>query len=279
MFGNFHARSLYLCVRCIMVAGLSLVNGILASPAALAQTPAPPKKIVVVASADVQQRPFIFTDGSGLTLDLLNALNDHQDQFSFRHEVMSVHRQMRSLQEDGSVHVAALHNIQWGWQRDKVETSYDLLTARDTFVALKGPTRGQSYFDGFGVRLSIGVLGYHYRFANYNSEQKFLKEKFNLETVESELGVLDMLLLGRGNIGLVSTTTLDYLAGHDRMKLNRFLISEKYDDEYRRHFVLAKTAPIKAAQFNQLLRELDAKDELAKIFQRYGLSAPTLPKQ
>lgn len=112
------------------------------------------------------QPPFTFTDGSGLSQDLVNALNGAQNTYRF---VMAAKPSVRANTdlENGITHVVLFSNIDWGMDKSKVDKTADLLRTGDYYIALKAPGRDQTWFAGVGTRPMIGVIGFNYAYAGF----------------------------------------------------------------------------------------------------------------
>ena len=70
--------------------------------------------------------------------------------------------------------MAIFENPQWGWQDIDAEAVDMRLEDAELFVARKEALRDQSYFEQLeGKRLAL-YRGYHYGFAQFNSDPEFL---------------------------------------------------------------------------------------------------------
>jgi len=115
---------------------------------------------------------------TGLLPQLVEALNALQTDYQFVLVPTSIPRRFRDFQQ-GRVDMAIFENPNWGWQ-DIPHTAVDMgLEDAEIFVAQREPGRDQGYFtDLTGKRLAV-FSGYHYAFANFNPDPKYLVEHFN----------------------------------------------------------------------------------------------------
>lgn len=115
---------------------------------------------------------------TGLLPQLVEALNALQTDYQFVLVPTSIPRRFRDFQQ-GRVDMAIFENPKWGWQ-DIAHTDVDMgLEDAEIFVAQQEPGRDQSYFaDLTGKRLAV-FSGYHYAFANFNPDPKYMAEHFN----------------------------------------------------------------------------------------------------
>ena len=235
------------------------------------------KIIISVGVTDTCQQPITFEDGQGLSKDIVDELNAMQDDFQFTHEVIPTKR-LEEMVKSGKIDIAAFHNLAWGWTKESVEKSIDLINAKDVYIALKKDQRDEKFFEDLDNRSKIGVMGFHYSFIENDLTPEQLKSKFNLDTVHSEKAVVDMVLSERCEVGIVSTLTLQYLMKKSPEKHTKLLISEKYDTKYDRYYVLKKGISIKKDQFDSLLLKLHESGKLKELFKNYGLDDPAIAR-
>lgn len=215
---------------------------------------------VSVAVAKACQEPLTFEDGSGISLDIIKELNTLQDKYEFTHEFLPTKR-LQSLAQEKKIHIAAFSNLSWGWDKNKVSRSSDLISDKDVFFTLKKEGRDRSFFESIESKSIVGVKGFHYNF-----------KKSSFIGVQSEKSVVEMVLLERAEVGVVSIFTLQYLFLIDPEKYSKLLVSKKYDSEYDRYFVLMNDSPIQIEELNSLLKKMKAMGRFKSIFEKYGLT-------
>ncbi|WDE00157.1 substrate-binding periplasmic protein [Thalassomonas actiniarum] len=245
-----------LCGFCYQVYGASL-------PAAI--------EIKVGSSA---RPPFLFGEGlSGAAPEVIAAMNSVQSQFEFVLVPVPIKRRTQSL-ADGWVDVVMWDNPAWGWQEEDLDLTMALVASKDIFLALKKENRDQQFFANFTDKSLVAVHGYHYKFANYVTELSELVKHFNITLVRSEEVTINMVLVNRAEIAVVSTIALNwYLLRYPEFKDN-FLVSKRFDTAYERFFLVPKTSPIRAEEINKILAKADQRGLLVEIYRRYGLKKP-----
>ncbi len=159
----------------------------------------------------------------------------------------------------------------WGWKEKGIQPSKVYLKGGEVYVALRKKGRTQSYFKNFENKRMIGMLGYHYGFAGFNSDQMFLKKKFDMGLTKSHDSSMKMLLLDRGDIAVFTKSWLSgYLKNNPETK-RKVIISKKLDQTYK-HTILARfggTPSIK--EINQILNILERTGKLKKLWNKWGL--------
>ena len=213
---------------------------------------------------------------TGLLPQLVEALNASQTDYQFVLVPTSIPRRFRDF-EQGRVDMAIFENPDWGWQKIP-HTTVDMgLEDAEIFVAQREAGRDQSYFaDLKGKRLAV-FSGYHYAFANFNPDPKYMAEHFNATLTYSHDSSLLMVARGRADIALVTRSYLsDFLARNVDMAA-QFLISERVDQVYHHYALLRPKAPISSAAFAGLLKRLRDDGELLKIFEPYRIDVTAVP--
>ncbi|MBC3362141.1 transporter substrate-binding domain-containing protein [Pseudomonas sp. SWRI154] len=207
---------------------------------------------------------------TGLLPQLVEALNRSQADYQFVLVPTSIPRRFNDFKQ-GRVDMAIFENPDWGWQ-DVPHTLVDMgLEDAEIFVTQKLPDRQQSYFaDLRGKRLAL-FSGYHYAFAQFNSDPKFLIGQFNATLTYSHDSNLQMLLRGRADIALVTRSYLsDYLLRNPQLA-SQFLVSERIDQIYHHYALVRPQAPISAEAFGRLLQKLREDGQLLAIFKPYQI--------
>ncbi|WP_081951649.1 substrate-binding periplasmic protein [Pseudomonas cremoricolorata] len=213
---------------------------------------------------------------SGLLQQLAQSLNQCQQRFRFILVPTSIPRRFADLQQ-GRTDLAIFENPAWGWQQIAHQRVDMALEDAEVFVARQLPGRGQAYFDTLADKRLALFSGYHYAFAGFNAERRYLLQHFNANLSYSHESNLAMVERGRVDVALVSRSYLsDYLARHPRSTA-RLLVSERVDQVYRHYALLRPAAPISAAQFAELLERLRAEGELTRIFAPYQIAVLPRP--
>jgi len=216
-------------------------------------------------------------DDTGLLPQLVEALNKLQSDYRFSLVPTSVPRRFADFKE-GRTDMAIFENPDWGW-KDIAHTSVDMgLEDAEVFVAQREPDRQQNYFtDLKGKRLAL-FSAYHYAFANFNADPKFLADNYNATLTYSHDSNLLMVLRGRADIALVTRSYLsDYLLRNKKV-VDQLLVSERIDQVYHHYALIRPTAPISGEAFGKLLQRLRENGEMLKIFDPYKIAVLPVPK-
>jgi len=206
----------------------------------------------------------------GLVAPLLTALNRTQDAYFFTLVPTSATRRYRDF-EQARFDVILFESPTWGWQEIAFEGVDMFLEDEELFVAARAPGRGQEYFEDLrGKRLAL-YQGYHYAFADFNSDQDYLASNYNALLTYSHDSNLQMITRDRADIALVTRSFLTGFSALNPQHAKQLLVSRRVDQIYRHHALVRPGATISAAQLHQLLQQLRASGELARIFEPYAV--------
>ncbi|RMQ41666.1 hypothetical protein ALQ04_00492 [Pseudomonas cichorii] len=213
---------------------------------------------------------------TGLLPKLIEALNASQRDYEFVVVPTSVQRRFRDFAQ-GRFDIAIFENPDWGWKN----VSYDLvdmgLEDAEVFVARRIEGRQQSYFNDLSDKRLALFSGYHYGFANFNADQKYLSENFNVTSTYSHDSNLLMVLRGRVDIAPVTRSYLVDFMAHNQSEAEQFLVSERVDQLYRQYALLNPGGSISAKQFDRLLQQLRDDGQFAKIFEPLHIKVLVVP--
>lgn len=210
----------------------------------------------------------------GLLPQLLEALNQQQHVYHFVLVPTSVPRRFGDLQQ-GRTDMAVFENPQWGWQQIPHDAVDMGLEDAEVFVARQQSGRDQQYFNSLqGKRLAL-FNGYHYAFADFNSDPYYLSQAYSATLTYSHESNLLMVQHGRADIALATRSFLiDFLA-HNPDSQTQLMASERVDQVYHHYAILRPDAPIKAGAFAALLDRLRESGQLLRIFQPYRINVVT----
>ncbi|MDZ5434302.1 amino acid ABC transporter substrate-binding protein [Pseudomonas fluorescens] len=255
---------------------------LLAALAALSILPSQAAQLVRIGAAHFPPytvRPETGVD-TGLLPQLVEALNALQSNYQFVLVPTSIPRRFGDFKQ-GRVDMAIFENPDWGW-KDIPHTTVDMgLEDAEIFVAQRRPegqpARQQDYFaDLTGKRLAL-FSGYHYEFANFNAEPKYLATHYNATLTYSHDSNLLMVLRGRADIALVTRSYLsDYFLRNLKVA-DQLLVSDRIDQVYHHYAILRPTAPITGEAFGNLLQGLRDNGQMLKIFNPYKIAIVPVP--
>lgn len=218
--------------------------------------------------------PFVEKDEhnniSGLTLDLIDALNKVQNDFTFKLTLTSSRRRYVAF-EQRQFDALFFESIVWGWQNIPIDSSKVFLTGGEVFIALKSKANDQRYFHNLKDKSISAMLGYHYKFANFNADPEFLRSKFDIHLSSDEKTNIQLVLAGQIDVAIVTKSFLDRFLLNTPDAKSKLLISDKVDQEYKHTILLRKNIKLTTLKMNQLIDKLIQSGEYTKILHKYGI--------
>ncbi|HEB32693.1 MAG TPA: hypothetical protein ENI15_17755 [Spirochaetes bacterium] len=133
---------------------------------------------------------------TGVTLDMIKATNAFQNKYQFKFYPTTSKRRYHSFKKK-KFNMIMFESKDWGWKNLPIESSKVFLRGGEVYIALSKPGRGQDFFSDFENKEMVGILGYHYGFADFNSDEKFLKKKFKIKLITMHENIIKLILRGR----------------------------------------------------------------------------------
>jgi ABC-type amino acid transport substrate-binding protein len=210
-------------------------------------------------------------EDTGLLPQMITAMNAMQTTWRFEMVPTSIPRRFRDFQQE-RFDMAIFENPEWGWQGiPHVDVDMGLQDA-EVFVAHRVEGRDQDYFNELhGKRLAL-FSGYHYAFANFNADPKYLTDTYNATLTYSHDSNLLMVLRDRADIALVTRSYLSIFIAANPAEAGQFLIADRVDQVYRHFALLRPDAPITGEQFSALLQQLRDNGQMLRIFQPFRIA-------
>lgn len=233
---------------------------------------------------DIQVGGYVFppyvdvgVDGQarGLSLDLIAALNQHQQEYRFRFVLTSSNRRYADFAA-GRFDLILFEDLRWGWANTVMTSTAPLVQDSDRFVTGRLVGRDQDYFAELCGKQIFAVRGYHYAFANFDADPDALASRFKITLLDPSAASLERGLQqvanGQTELMIVTDSYLQhYLAQRPAMR-ERLLRAATPDGEYRLGALVRQQPTLDAAGFDALLAGLRANGSLQALAGRYGIS-------
>lgn len=208
----------------------------------------------------------------GVSLDLLELLNQHQAQFHFKTYVTTPSYRFKAFTHN-KFDMMLFESRQWGWQNLPVVASREFLKGGEVYIALQHDGRDQGFFDTLKGKSIIGIKGYHYGFAKMNSDPEYLQQQHNVRLTDSNESSIKMLLGRRGDIAVVTQSYLNMFL-HDNPQLSdKLLVSDRKDQHYLHTILVREDHKITPALINTWLDQLESNGSLKRLWKKWGLDA------
>lgn len=213
---------------------------------------------------------------TGLLAETLERLaRAHQD---IRFKIIHTSPQRRHLDfEAGLYDVIFFESPNWGWQAHNFDATIPILTDEDLYLALKKPGRDMSFFDDVSKRRIVAISGYHYGFADFETNNSELEKRFDIEFSDSHRRNINLIKADRPSVAEVAVISRAYLQQHLKRHpedWDTFLISEVPDQSYDLSIITHTDAPIDAEGMIRLFEPLMESGQYRLLVEQRGLQLP-----
>ncbi len=224
--------------------------------------------------------PYVNYDsgGSGITTELIKLLNEFQHEWKFIPKIISPKRRYKFIDERKEIDIIMFEDIDWGWTNQNVEFSRQFhingkpYQDADLYITLKEKGRNQSYFENFAGKKLLLTRGYHYSFANYNTNEKYLKQHFNAEIATNPEAAIKKLLVKRGDVALATRSLLKNYIKTNPSDKDKFLICDREEGIYDMLIIIGRHSPVSKNEIDNLLLQLEKTELLNNFFKEHNLT-------
>ncbi|QBG37286.1 transporter substrate-binding domain-containing protein [Litorilituus sediminis] len=216
--------------------------------------------------------PYVFMSDkvSGITIEMIAKMNQLQNDYEFV-AVPTTSRRRYSDFKKNKFDVLMFESKKWGWEGYPVVASKPFVSGGELYVTKADKQKTQAYFNHFEQKVMVGVLGYHYQFANFSADLDYLDKHFNIIQTDSQKRSIELILNNRGDIAVLSKAYLNYHFSNSPEDKAKLLISDKFDQIYRHTILIRQPSKITIEYVNNLLEQMKRKASLDFLWQQYGL--------
>ena len=210
----------------------------------------------------------------GLTIQLIERLNALQDRFEFRFELTSPRRRYEDFTA-GRIDVMFFESPEWGWtaRNIKFDSTREFLTDSEVFIALAAEGRDERFFANMSGHTIAGIYGYHYAFAGFNDDPKFLEQEHRMSLVYSNFASIELVLTGRVDMAIVTRSYLNrHLKANPKARA-KLLVSKRVDQVYSLRALVRNGAKISSSDIEGLLTKLRQNGTLDTLWRAAGIGS------
>lgn len=189
---------------------------------------------------------------SGIVVNFIDLLNRVQSEYRFTLVATSSNRRFEDLKLK-KFDMMIFESVHWGWKEREVE--YFPFNLRDgEFYVYRKNKVNEDEFLNFKERSISAILGFHYGFANFNSDQNYLKKNFDIFLSTSHIKNLERVQKERSDITIVTKSFYNMLKSQNSPYTHNLQHSKKYDQTYNIGAVKRKGLNIKGKYFEDVLK-------------------------
>lgn len=209
---------------------------------------------------------------SGFTVELITQLNQLQQEYHFELVMTTAIRRHQDFQQ-GLFDALFFEDINWGWQQRAIELKQSPAFAKDdeVFIALRSQAESQQWFDDLSGKSMAGILGYHYRIADYQTDAELLSSQYLLVPISDHQTNIELVLKQRTDTAIVTRSFLSqYLDLHPQYR-EVLLISDRIDQSYQHQLLLRAEHPLEITTLYQWVQHVLQQPALQQALTQYGL--------
>lgn len=217
---------------------------------------------------------------NGLTVELIAQLNQLQQKYHFELVMTTAVRRHQDFQQ-GLFDAIFFEDINWGWKQREMPIHHSAAFAKDdeVFIALRSQAKSQLWFDDISGKTIAGILGYHYRTTDYQTDPKLLASQYQMIPVTDHNASIELVLKQRTDTAIV---TRSFLAQYLELKpqfRDVLLISERIDQSYQHQLLLHAEHTLDINTLYQWVFHLLQQPVLQQALTKHGLQLlpPTIP--
>ncbi|MCJ8321909.1 MAG: ABC transporter substrate-binding protein [Colwellia sp.] len=209
----------------------------------------------------------------GFAFEFIQILNESQQEYRFILNVLPSKRLIKMVDEKNfdALFFMAIDWLPKSAHSSLTKTSTSVII-KNEFYTLKENAIEQSYFDNFDDLTKAGVLGYSYKFADYNTDASFLNNVHKMSLTQSGSHVAQMILLKRVEVGIINNLTFQYLKQTNNFDMDLFYKSNTPDGIFDTSFLINQhSTKFTANKFDQIIKSFKTKKRLQQLFTQYGI--------
>ncbi len=208
---------------------------------------------------------------SGLTTEVIKELNKSQSKYKFELYQTTPTNRYADF-NSGKYDLIFFESKKWGWAKnDQIEFTKKILLDGEVFVAKKKNEAGQDIFKNKKEKRIAAFTGYHYAFAKFNSDPKYLSDNFKITLTESHMDNLKLVLDGKVDMAIVTYSYLmNYLQQYPAME-KELMISYNFDQRYILQFGISKKSKLKKQEFARLINKALRSKRVKQILREHNL--------
>ncbi|WP_213608002.1 transporter substrate-binding domain-containing protein [Pseudoalteromonas sp.] len=209
---------------------------------------------------------------SGFTVDLILELNKIQSDYHFELVLTTPIRRFKDYQQ-GLFDAVFFEDPNWGWLQDNhvINNSPVIATDSEVFIALKQFAKSQTWFDNLDNKTIIGILGYHYELANFESNPSILEKDYKMRLLSNHKKSIELVLKKRSDTAIVTRSYLNqYLNNYPKNK-KLLLISERVAQTYKHQLLIRPTHQLNINTLYELVIKALSQNKLSARLKQLGL--------
>lgn len=208
---------------------------------------------------------------TGLTPQIVKIANEIQDEVEFKLFITSANRRYQDFKM-GRYDLMFFEDLSWGWDKAGLKTIFDstdiFMTGGEVFITFNNGNKKQDYFKDITKKSKMGILGYHYSFAKFNSDPTYLKNNHNMTLSENQKSIINAITNNHFQIGIVTREYLRRYLKQNPQIAKKLIISTNVDQSYEHRIIFRKKSKsMKDGFIKSLLKKLQKNEHFLKLIE------------
>lgn len=234
------------------------------------------QRIKVVAASETWDQ-LLYLDKNdapkGPIVDFIKRMNEVQDKFDFQIVVLPRLR-LNQFFIEKKADVYPFRTVQWTEPELNLLATQTICSSGDRYIAKKtNRYGGMRVFDDLQHRTIVGVRGYHYRVFANNPDENYIQSHFSATLVKSNEAVVQLILAGRGDVGVVPEAII--AAYFKTMGMSdKLIVGKQFDSQVELSNLVRKNGPISREEMNHIIDLLIKSGDVEKMKHIFNLPPP-----
>ncbi len=200
---------------------------------------------------------------TGITVETVRLLNSLQKEYTFEIMQMPANRRYQFF-ERKRADLILFEDPAWEWAKYKYEFLPLEVEDGEVYVTRAGTSSPKSFEELRKMKIAI-VRGYHYSFAGFDADERFLKKNFTVELAENPEACLNLVTRGISDVTVVAKSFIyDFLRRNPSYR-DKITVSNNYDSVYRLGLILNPKGRISRAKLEPIIAKLKKQPEFQKL--------------
>ncbi|MEE2024953.1 MULTISPECIES: substrate-binding periplasmic protein [Alkalimonas] len=208
----------------------------------------------------------------GFTVDLILQLNRLQQDYRFELVLTTPIRRHQDYQQ-GLYDAIFFEDPSWGWIQRNISIDHSPPFAKDdeVFIALSSKASTQSWFDDLTDKTVAGILGYHYRLANYETAPDIIASNYQMTLVNDHQASIELVLKQRTDTAIVTRSFLHQYLMANQQNARKIIVSERVDQSYQHQLLINPEHDLAIETLYQWVYRILQQEPFSNEFRRFGL--------
>ncbi|MEE1674260.1 hypothetical protein SNR37_003697 [Agarivorans aestuarii] len=228
------------------------------------------KQLIEIKVGGYDYPPYVIHDVStnrysGVTLDILRALNHLQDKYSFRFVSTSRHHRHAAFSRQ-RFELILFENLQWAWQPLNVQQSLPLVLDRNLLLTHQAHDYQQHGL--FKPEHNYSVV----LFDELHQREHLSDEGFAVKTCSHVMHCIKLVLKRRVDFAMVNESYYLPLTRQRPSLLTSLKSVDNFSPVYSLHALLSNDSALSIEQLNVYFEQLSLSGKLQEIMSKYQLA-------